>query len=377
MKILVFINVDWYCKLHWKDRLINLRKEGNEIYLLTKFTDNNIKLMFQKEGIICRNVDIKRQSINIFYEIKILIILYFIVKNINPDAIHTITVKPNIYGGIISRILGITRLVTVTGLGTIFNENSSLNQKIIRFFINLIYKFISSSNKSFFIFENKEDLEKLSKSGIVKKSSSFLVSGAGVDTFVYSPNIFKIEQRRKVLFAARLIWSKGLKDLIEAKNLVKNSKDDFELIVAGIEDDDAHDAIPVSYLEKAHKKGLLTWLGHVTEMPSLLNSVNLVVLPTTYKEGLPRILVEAASCGKPLIATDMPGCRDIVLDGKNGRLVPPHNSKVLSETIVSILNDESLQDKYSKESRNIVLNKFSNSVVLEEYSNFYKLISGL
>lgn len=295
------------------------------------------------------------------------------IHDLRPDLVHTITIKPNILGGLIASYYRIPTLLSVTGLGRAFDKTAPLYFVIARFLTINIYKLISSYEKNHFVFENASDRTLLIEHNAVLQTNASVVNGAGIDTDKFKP--VARQTGTNVLFASRLIWSKGLKDLIEAKRLATGSEKDFHLFVAGIVDCDVNDSIPLSYLEELHEEGLITWLGQVDDMPRLLETVDLVVLPSTYKEGIPRILIEAASCGKPLIATDIPGCRDIVINGSNGILVPPHSALSVLHAIDEILKNPLIYQNYSKASRKLVLERYSNSIVYEQFLSIFRKIN--
>ena len=209
-------------------------------------------------------------------------------------------------------------------------------------------------------------------SGAITEKNSSIVNGAGIDIKKYYPTEKPLG--KNVLLASRLIWSKGLKDLIEAKKIASGTEKDFNLLIAGIVDKDVNNAIPLSYIELAEKEGLITWLGEVNDMPKLFTSIDLAVLPSTYKEGIPRFLIEAASCGKPLVATDIPGCNEIVRNGKNGLLVPINNPEALLCSINQILSNPELHRKFSIASRELVKNKYTDTIVYNQFLSLFRTL---
>lgn len=372
MKLMVFINVDWYCALHWQDRLYHWKSLGIDTHVLTNFMDPSIRQRFQSVGIQCHDIKFKRKSLDPIGTLRAIWKFHNLIKEIKPDLVHTITLKPNIIGGLVASFYKKPLLLSVTGLGVTFDDNASLKFRLVRRLILFFYTIISYRKTHHFIFENMNDRAVLIASGAITEKNSSIVNGAGIDIKKYYPTEKPLG--KNVLLASRLIWSKGLKDLIEAKKIASGTEKDFNLLIAGIVDKDVNNAIPLSYIELAEKEGLITWLGEVNDMPKLFTSIDLAVLPSTYKEGIPRFLIEAASCGKPLVATDIPGCNEIVRNGKNGLLVPINNPEALLCSINQILSNPELHRKFSIASRELVKNKYTDTIVYNQFLSLFRTL---
>lgn len=367
-KVVFVINVDWYFNLHWLERALFLVRNNYDVYVITKFQNEQLRELLSKKGIKCRSIELNRSSVNVLNELKCSISLYCALSKINPDLIHAVTVKPNIYSGLINRFFWKKPIVySVTGLGAVFSSNG-MKFLLIKKVITAIYRFISSNNSKF-IFENGDDFNQFHELGILKENG-VVVKGAGVDINTFKPKPFLADNN--VLFAARLLKDKGLDTLIESVEILKNKGVDIKLNVAGIIDNDVNDAISIHELEALHNKGTINWLGSRTDMVDLINENNVVCLPTRYGEGVPRILIEGAACGRALVATDMSGCRDIVVDGKNGFLVPPSDSKMLAKKLAILLNDKLLCEEFGRFGRNLVERHYSNELVFSKTISIYR-----
>ena len=365
------INVDWYFKLHWLQRAIATKDTGAVVHVVAGFTDSDILDSLEALGFICHPLEIERKSINPFSNVKVLTNLYFLIKSIAPDIIHGITIKPNIYVGLISRRLKIPYVLSVTGTGIIFS-GKSLTIGLIRPVVRFLYKLTGSKKVSRkIVFENREDCDYFVSTGLCDAKEAVVILGAGVDTGKYRLAEEKVSAIPVILFAARLLWDKGLGDLVEAGKILHNRNLDFAIQVAGIVDEDSINTIDEAVLEDWERDGLIQWLGTVKDMPELIAKANIVTLPTFYGEGVPRILIEAAACGRPIITTDMPGCREIVKDGVNGLLVPARDVKALADAIEVLLKDRELRNRMGRQGREMVERDFSQQKVIAETISLY------
>ncbi len=372
LKLVFIVNVDWYFNLHWVERANYFQSLGFDIYIVGRFSDSNIKKQFIEYGFKCHDLLIKRNSINVFYELIVLYQLGKILKIINPDIIHCITVKPNIYTGIVNKLFFSKPIIySITGSGSIFSSDLK-KFKAIRIIVSLLYKFVST-NKSKFIFENRDDYELFNNTSILR-DNGVVIKGAGIDIakFIATPPPLT----RNILFAARLLKDKGLYELVEAKRVLAERGVKFTLNVAGIIDTDVSSAIPIQQIEDWEKDGSINWLGSVKDMPSLISMNDIVCLPTIYGEGVPRILIEAASCQRAIITTDVAGCREIVIHDVNGLLTEPGSVISLSNSIEALLSNKDKIHNFGIKGRLLVEHEFAQSIVFEKTLKQYQSLQG-
>ncbi len=367
-KVLLYvINVDWYFRLHWLDRARYFRDFGFKVHILTNFTDNDFKVELMNEGFFCHHCYLKRKSLNPFNEIYSILLIHQSIKKISPDLVHTITIKPNIYVGLIHRITSKYPVVyNITGLGAVFSSKTRVLRSVRKLSV-LLYRIISTQ-KSCFIFENSDDLNVFVNKKIVNNNGC-VIKGAGIDIAKFYPSV-PLGQS-VVLFAARLLKDKGLSDLVEARKILAANGVHFTIRVAGIIDSDVHSAIPEHQIKCWHDNGEIEWLGQIHDMPALIESCDIVCLPTTYGEGVPRILIEAAAAQRPIVATDMPGCREIVDHGVNGLLCAPSNPQALANSLNALLANDLVMKSYGINGRRKVINEFTQEHVLERTQKIY------
>ncbi|HIF9435019.1 TPA: glycosyltransferase family 4 protein [Photobacterium damselae] len=366
-KLFFVVNVDWYFNLHWIDRAKYLKKKGYEIHLVCKITDEKLYENIKNEGFFIHRWDVNRSGVSLFSELKSIFILYKIIKKISPSIIHAVTIKPNIYVGLINRLVKKRVIYAITGAGIVFSSKK-IKFKLLKLAITRLYRLISNNN-SRFIFENNQDYQLFDSLGILK-NNGYVVYGAGVDltVFHYSKPIYS----NSILFAARLLREKGLNDLISAINILKERNFICQIKVAGIIDDDSNSAIPIEEIKQHEESGDIIWLGQVSDMVTVIHSCDLVCLPTTYGEGIPRILIEGASCGRAIIATNAGGCSDLIIDNVNGYLVPKNDPFALAEKIYTLISDRNKILNMGEKARFIVEEKFSTQLVCDDTYKVYE-----
>ncbi|MBY7995825.1 glycosyltransferase family 4 protein [Vibrio fluvialis] len=373
-KVVAFvINVDWYFNLHWVERAEYFKSLGYSIHIVSNFSDKDIKNVLLDKGYQCYHLDVKRKSINFFNEFMSFNQLRKLLKDINPDLIHSITIKPNIYAGLLNRLFLYKPIIySITGLGAVFSS-SAYKFIILKRLITVLYKMISTP-QSHFVFENSEDSELFKSLGILKYCNGTVIKGAGIDLNRFRPS--PPPNNSSILFAARLLQDKGLGCLVEAQKLLKERGCHFSLNVAGIIDNDVSSAIPLSQIEAWANNGDINWLGNVKDMPNLISQNDVICLPTTYGEGVPRILIEAASCQRPIIATDVAGCREIVSHGVNGYLVAPKDAVMLAHFLQELLEDKNKLITFGANGRKKVEQEFSQEIVFEKTLQIYQSLLG-
>jgi glycosyltransferase involved in cell wall biosynthesis len=279
-------------------------------------------------------------------------------------------VKPNVFFGIISLIKRIPILITIPGLGSVFSSDQ-LKYKFYQKLILTLYKLIAR-NHCYFIFENPSDQNLFLNKNICSSVNSSISPGAGIDlhkfTFSTEPTLTK--NKIRVLFAARMIYGKGLERLIKAVDALNMQGCNFQLDVAGILDNESHESIPEKKIIQWHQQGKINWLGQVQDIPRLLKDVNIVALPTTYAEGLPRILLEAASIGRAIITTNNAGCRSLIKHNYNGLLVNPKDTEQLIRALHAY-QDRDMRASHGRRSRKIIEQKFTLNHVIDCYQKAY------
>jgi glycosyltransferase involved in cell wall biosynthesis len=366
--LLLVVNVDWFFISHRLKIATKALKEGWRVIVAAN--DTGMSSNIENMGIEFVSIPLNRYSLNPISEIKTIHSLYKLYKKINPTIVHHITLKPIIYGSIIARILKVNRVINaISGLGYNFTNNK--NGVVPKLMLYLL-KIGMNNKRVVLIFQNKDDLRQLKKAGIVNENHTIhFIKGAGVDLeqFKFKPIVKKT--KLIILFPARMLWNKGIKELLEVANLMeKEYKEKLCFELCGMLDNDSKDAVPEEYLMKWNKEGYITWKGHQNNMLNEYERCDIVVLPS-YREGMPKSLMEACAVGRPIITTEAFGCKECVEEGKNGFKVPVKSVSALKEAIEILVNSEEKRIEMGLYSRRKAENEFSLQKVVDSHIKIY------
>ncbi|MBH1928459.1 glycosyltransferase family 4 protein [Serratia rubidaea] len=370
-KICYFINSDWYFELHWVERAMAAKAAGYEIHVVSHFVGDDIRKKLAEKGFICHNSFISEQSVNPIKFFGSLVKVWRLLKKIEPDVLHCITIKPCLMGGVFARFYSKPIILGFVGLGRVFMDNGFL-MSIIRFFTLRSYNYIFKNKNCLLAFEHESDREKLLSLSNARKEQTVVIDGAGINPNIYNYSLEVDREKPIVLFASRLLWSKGLGDLVEVKRRLASKGVDFELNVAGILSVGDADAIPLSQIELWHQQGVINWLGRCNDVCSLIKAANIVALPSTYSEGVPRILLEAASVGRACIAYDVGGCQSLIVDEYTGSLVEKRNIELLADKMEELLISPVKRIEMGVRSRERIERKFASSLIIHETLKLYR-----
>ncbi len=373
-RILFIANVDWYFCLHWLPRVKACIQEGYDVQLACAVTRQaNVKI-FRALGIKLYSLHLSRASINPIVEWRSFKEIREMVRIAKPDMVHTVTVKANLYGGFAARKEHVPFVNTIAGLGWVFSGRT-FSSVFFKFFIILTYRFLHSGSRSGMIFENEDDRNLFVGKKIISEDRGVLIKGAGVDLTKFPVMPAYCMEPDTVLFASRLLEDKGLRLLVGACEQLRNMGQNINLLVAGIFDQNLPDAIQRSQILGWESQKKITWLGERSDMAHLIGRAAVVVLPTLYGEGVPRILIEGAACSRPLIATDVSGCREIIRDGINGILIAGNRATMerdLVNALEEILQSSTKVEEMGANGRIIVENEFSEELVCNSTLKVYQ-----
>jgi glycosyltransferase involved in cell wall biosynthesis len=301
-------------------------------------------------------------------EVKTLNAMIALYRQLKPDLVHHVSIKPVLYGGIAARLTGVKAVVgAMSGLGYVFIDESA-KAKVLRQIVKPLFGLALGHQNSSMIFQNPEDRQRFLDMGLIQPEHAILIRGSGVDMEVFAA-MPETEGKPIVLFAGRLMWKKGLGDFVEA---ARQLKDKARFVVVGYAEATSPDTVPLSQLEAWMREGLIEYWGKRDDMPQVFAQSHIVCLPSTYGEGVPKVLIEAAACGRAIVTTDTAGCREITHHEDNGLLVPPNNIVALVAALDRLIMDSQLRQQMGKRGREIALNEFSLKLVVKETLLLYE-----
>lgn len=314
---------------------------------------------------------LSRSGTQILAEFRSLLFLIKLYRRLRPDLVHHVTIKPIVYGGLAARITRVPAVVSaVTGLGYLFSETGSFPSLIKGLAVQL-YRHALHHPNSAVIFQNADDRQVLAAHGILSKGKDVLIRGSGVDLQVFNAPLRPCNKRLTVLMASRLLWQKGVGRFVAAARILRSEGLNARFLLAGAPDGGNPDSIAVSVLQDWHKEGVVEWLGFRRDIPDLFAMAHVVVFPSTYREGVPKVLLEAAASGRPIVASDIPGCREVVQHGVNGFLVNPNDVHTLACRIRELLTDDALRLRMGAKGREKAFAEFSSDVVVDRHLALY------
>ena len=324
-----------------------------------------------------------KKNVDLTSDMSLIFEFYRIYRQWKPEIVHQFSIKPVIYGTIAARLARIPIIInTVPGLGYIFIGKEK-RRKILRFFVSLLYK-IAGKFCAFMFFQNEDDKKIFINHKFVSEEKTSIVPGSGVDTQYYSQDKINekiIDQTKKdikykqnqiiILMASRVLYDKGIAEFVECSERIKRIKPNVRFLLAGPLDHGNPAHIPSEVIKKWQKENKIEYLGRRSDMRELIGLSDIVVFPS-YREGKPKFLLEAASMGKPIITTDVPGCRDVVENEKNGILVPIKDIESLFNAVIKLINNPELRRKMGEKSRKKAKKEFDEKILIEQTLKAYK-----
>ena len=361
--IVICSNYAWTIYTFRLPLIRELERKGYCIYILTQ-RDNYTKYV-KREFKNCFNLYLDRSGFNPFHDITTCIHIIIYLLLIKPNALLTFTIKPNIYGGFAARLLGVPHFPNITGLGTTFIGTS----KLLRI-VKIMYKLaLSKSTKVFF--QNNDDSKLFNNLKIVSNTRSIRLPGSGIDLKRYQPSsqiMYHTSNKRfRFLLVSRMLWDKGIGEYVAAARYIINKYQNVEFCLLGFLGIQNPSAISYQQMNKWIAEGVVSYLGVSDDVRKELSEANCVVLPS-YREGVPRSLLEAASMAIPIITSDTVGCRDAIEDGKSGFLTKVKNARDLSKKMELMLNLSPAERKsMGLHGRNKMEVEFDQNIVLKMY----------
>jgi glycosyltransferase involved in cell wall biosynthesis len=374
MKFIFFANTDWYLYNFRLSTALQLKARGDEVVMLSP--PGEFGARFAEHDIRWITLAMDRASLNPAREALTLRALVRVLKTERPDLLHNFTVKCAVYGAFGARMAGIPAVVNaVAGMGYVFTSDR-LKARALRPIVRMLMRGTLGNGHTRLILQNPDDANAFVSSRLVPAQMIRLIRGSGVDTSRFRPAAIDTAsgpRPLRVLLAARLLWEKGIREYVDAAALLREQGRQIEFLLAGMPDTGNPHSVRREDVEQWQRQGLVRWLGHVDDMPALLSTVDVMALPSYYREGVPKSLLEAAACGLALVTTDLPGCREVVTrHGFDGLHAEPRDAVSLAGLLAQLDDDRDLLRRLGDNARQKVLADFDERLVIEKTIEVYE-----
>lgn len=363
MKVILFANTDWYLYNFRLPLAQALQERGDEVLLLSPAGPYVERL--RAAGFRWQEFSLDRKGTNPLVDGLALLKLWRLYRREKPDLVHHFTIKCVLYGSMAAWLAGVKITVNaITGLGYAFTGN----RKWLRIMVSNLYRLLLRG--TWVIFQNPDDQSAFVQKGLVDPARSVLIRGSGVDTIRFQPSP-EPEGIPLVILPARMLWEKGIGEFVEAASILKECGVEARFALVGDTDTGNAFAVPTEKLQEWKEKKLVEWWGWQDDMTGIYAQAHIVCLPSYYGEGIPKTLIEAAACGRPLVAADMPGSREIVRNRENGLLVPPRSGQAVADALQVLIRDPELRKEMGQKGRQIAVGEFDLQHVLRNTLEFY------
>ena len=368
MKLLFIVNVDWFFISHRLPIALAAIKLGYEVHIACGVTDRKSEL--EAYGITVHPLSISRSGTSILKEIKVLKEINTVVNKVLPDILHLVTIKGAVYGGLVTRFKSLkVRVASISGLGFVFIDKG-LKARFLRLLVTKLYRIALNSSNTKVIFQNDNDKSIFLKHKIIKPIQAIIIRGSGVDLQKYN-YIPEPRGEKVIMFLARLLKDKGLVEFCDAAMLLKKSGFVGRFVLVGDVDLHNPNSITVEQLNKYIQSGYVEHWGYSKNVAEVISKSNVMVLPS-YREGLPKSLIEAAACGRAVITTNVPGCRDAIIPDVSGLLIPVQSARAIANAIITLCKDDIKRVEMGIQGRALAEACFDVNDVVETHLKLYK-----
>ena len=335
-KLLFVVNVDWFFLSHRLPIALEALRQGYQVNIATGLTDKQDEL--ERHGLVVHPLALDRSNVGLGNAWRTMVQLWQIFRTVRPDVVHLVTIKPVLLGGLVARLAGVPAVVAaVSGLGFVFVAKG-VKASARRWLVGGLYRLALGHHNLKAIFQNPDDRASLARIAHLPDRKVAMIRGSGVDLTQYGV-MPKPPGMPVVVLAARLLADKGVLEFVQAARLLRQRGCNARFVLVGTVDTANPTSFTGAEVSAWVQDGVVEWWGHRADMPQVLATAQVVVLPSYYGEGLPKVLIEAAACGRVVVTTDHPGCRDAIEPGVTGLLVPVRNVAALANAMETLIND--------------------------------------
>ncbi len=368
-KLLFLVAEDWYFCSHRLPLAAAAQEAGYEVSVVTRVSRHAETITAAGLKLIPLN-RMRRSGVNPLQELASLRELWRIYRREKPDLTHHVGLKPVAYGSLIAHVLGVPGIVNaLAGLGFVFSSER-LFARLMRPAVKRVFSFLLKRRNSRVIVQNERDFEVLTQALGIASGDVSLIRGAGVDLRLYGDQA-PIIQPPLVVLVARMLWDKGVGDFVEAATRIRRMGIEARFALVGVPDPENPTSVPERELRSWHERGNVEWWGYRADVPAVLSMASISCLPTFYGEGVPKALIEAMASSRAIVTTDIPGCRELVAEGRNGILVPPRDVPALCDALVALIRDPERCRQMGIVGRQMVEQSLSLDQVLKETLALY------
>ena len=368
-KLLYVVNIPRFFVSHRLPLALAAREAGFEVHVAAAGHDRASTRRIIDSRLPFHPLPLRQHGINPLRELQTLYALRQLYRRLQPDLLHHVSIKPVLYGGIAAKWTRQKAVVhAMSGLGYVFADKS-IKAALLRRLTWPLFRVVMRGEGTRMIFQNPDDRQWFIQHVSVNPEKAALIRGSGVDENYFQPQPEMPANPPVVLFAGRLLWQKGLGEFVEAARRLQG-KARFRIV--GYEESTSPLNVPVAQLQAWHDEGLIEWGGKRDDMPAVYAESHIVCLPSTYSEGVPKVLIEAAACRRACVTTDAPGCRDIVRHGQNGLTVPPASIDALTAALGQLIDNPVQRQEMGARGRQIALDGFTLRQVTTETLRLYR-----
>jgi len=350
------------------------RNEGFDVQVATMGGAASKKI--EQLGFEYHLLPLSRSGRNPLNELLTIFSICRLFRRLQPDLVHLVTIKPVLYGGVIARFTKVPGVISaISGLGFLFVERSGFRVRMLRYLVLFVYRMAMGHPNQRVIFQNPTDMSDLIGSGRVRKDKTRLIRGSGVDLHDYcvAPEADGVPI---VVMASRLLKDKGVHEFIEAARLLKARGVEARFQLVGDPDVGNPESVTAESVKAWQEEGVVECLGFRSDISKLFSKSHVVTLPS-YREGLPKVLIEAAACGRAIVTTDTPGCRDAIDSELSGLLVPVRDAVALAQAMERLIKDVELRQKMGRAGRALAEREFGIDKVVAAHFAIYHELAGM
>jgi len=345
---------------------------GYEVHVAVPFAEDPVRRI-KACGLIHHDIPLSRGARSVWGELRLIAALARLVRRLRPAMMHAVSLKPVIYGGLVARLLRVPAAVlAVTGLGYVFLREGT-GAALTRGLVKRLYRFALGHSNGCAVFQNPDDRDLFVAGGLVADQPIVMIRGCGVDTTLFAPAPEPVGAPT-VVFPARILGDKGVHEFVAAARRLRGDGVAARFVMVGRTDPDNPTDVGEPAIRRWEADGAVEWWGFRDDMAAVLNQAHIVCMPS-YREGLPRVLIEAAACARAIVTADVPGCREIVRDMENGLLVPARDGAATAAAIRRLIDDPDLRRRLGARGREIILAEFSVERFVAETMAVYRGLS--